>query len=166
MKLINNPDKNYLYMANQLIINAEGFSPKWYQDIFGHFTIGYGFTQTGYAKFYIPQYISNLNELMTISEAQLILDDIIAEINNSLATDLHFFDYLSVNQKAVLIDMAYNLGMAQLFSFDTFLSYLKAGDIDNAVNDLTNTLWYNQVKNRAIRDCLNLYAQDNNYYLM
>jgi GH24 family phage-related lysozyme (muramidase) len=168
MKLIgNNPAYNYLCVAYQLITNAEGFSQTWYNDIFGNATIGYGFTQTGYARLYIPEYISNPSKLMAISEARIILNNIIENIDTELINAIDFFNTdLLRNQKAVLIDMAYNLGMAQFRTFDTFLSYLKSGRIDDAVCDLTNTLWYNQVKNRAIRDCLNLYAQDINYYLI
>ena len=169
MRLISNHYINdkYLSVANDLITDAEGFTAYWYNDIFGNKTIGYGFKASGYAKNYLSQYLLNPNELMTIQEAKTILEYIITDINNELANTTQLFDAeLSINKKAVLIDMAYNLGMAQFLTFDTFLSYLKAGRIDNAVNDLTNTLWYNQVKNRAIRDCLNLYAQDTNYYLL
>lgn len=167
MKLINNTGINYMSVANDLITNAEGFISHWYIDSLGNKTIGYGFKASGYAKHYINEYLLNPNELITIKEATVILEYIIKDINNELANTTQLFDAeLSINKKAVLIDMAYNLGMAQFLTFDTFLSYLKAGRIDNAVNDLTNTLWYNQVKNRAIRDCLNLYAQDTNYYLL
>ena len=166
MKLINNAEPNYLSVANQLIINAEGFMSHWYIDSFGNKTIGYGFKESGYAKNYIYQYLLNPDELMTQAEANLILKNIVNDIDKQLIDNWQAFDSLPINQKAVLIDMAYNLGMVQFLGFGIFLSYLKAGNIDAAVNDLTNTLWYNQVKNRAIRDCLNLYAQDNNYYLI
>ena len=167
MKLINNAEPNYLSVANELIINAEGFMSHWYIDSFGNKTIGYGFKASGYAKNYLSQYLLNPDELMARYEANTILGYIIKDINNELVNTEQLFNVnLSINKKAVLIDMAYNLGMAQFLTFDTFLSYLKAGRIDNAVNDLTNTLWYNQVKNRAIRDCLNLYANDSNFYLI
>ena len=167
MKLINNAGLDYMAVANELITNAEGFISHWYTDAFGNKTIGYGFKASGYAKNYISQYLLNPNELITVQEAKTILDYIVKDINNELVNTEQLFNVnLSINKKAVLIDMAYNLGMAQFLTFDTFLSYLKAGRIDNAVCDLTNTLWYNQVKNRAIRDCLNLYAQDTNYYLL
>ena len=166
MKLISNPALSFTFAGSELIRNAEGFSAKWYEDPRGNPTIGYGFTRTGFAKEYLSPFILNPSKLMAISEARVILSDIITNINDDLIAQLNFFDELSINKQAVLIDMAYNLGMTQFLTFDTFLSYLKAGRIDDAVNDLTNTLWYNQVKNRAIRDCLNLYAQDKNYYLI
>ena len=167
MKLINNAGLDYMAVANELITNAEGFISHWYIDSFGNKTIGYGFKASGYAKNYISQYLLNPNELITVQEAKTILDYIVKDINNELVNTEQLFNVnLSINKKAVLIDMVYNLGMVQFLTFDTFLSYLKAGRIDNAVCDLTNTLWYNQVKNRAIRDCLNLYAQDNNYHLI
>ena len=148
--------------AKTLIINAEGFSPIWYQDSFGNETIGYGFKAGGMAN--------SLNiykdKIMPISAANKILDKIITELMVDLNARFPFFDNLPINEGAVLMDMAYNLGLSQLSDFSAFLGYLKAGYIDLAVADLTTTLWYNQVKNRAVRDCFNLFAQVGNLYLI
>ena len=148
--------------AKTLIINAEGFSPVWYQDTIGNYTIGYGFKIGGMAH--------NLNiykaKTMTMGEADKILGGIITELMVDLDARFPFFHNTYVNEGAVLIDMAYNLGLGQLSDFRTFLGYIEAGDIDLAVADLTTTLWYSQVKNRAVRDCFNLYAQPDNLYLI
>ena len=165
MKLITNNNNKTLQETAQLLIeNAEGFSSTWYQDSMGNDTIGYGFKAGGMAqKYNLDLYKSRP---MTELEGILILENIISEIGIALRMKLPFFINLPINQAAVLIDMAYNLGLRQFYAFAIFLSYIEKGQIDNAVADLTDTLWYQQVKNRAVRDCFNLYAQPTNLYLM
>ena len=147
--------------AELLIQNAEGFSPTWYKDSFGNDTIGYGFKAGGMAQKY-------LGGMQTITEQEGIdiLYEIISDIVISLNAGLSFFKGLQKNQKAVLIDMAYNLGLNQFYTFNLFIYYMGLEQFDDAVADLTQTLWYNQVKNRAIRDCFNLFAQEGNLYLI
>lgn len=165
--ILRNSFKMYSYQVAQLLIeNAEGFSPTWYNDTTGNKTIGYGFKYNGYAKEALKPYLTSPNKTMTMRAARKILDDIITGIISALMQDVPCFTSLSINKKAVLVDMAYNLGLEQLLTFDTFFPYLEQGKIDEAVCDLTQTLWYNQVKNRAVRDCLNLYAKDTNFYLL
>ena len=167
MKLISKSSKNIKTLsdtAKTLIENAEGFSPTWYDDTTGNLTIGYGFKMGGMAQKYGLEVYKD--KLMTEQEADIILIKIINEIIAVLQTQLLFFKNLTVNKAAVLIDMSYNLGIGQFYQFYTFLSYMEENRIDNAVADLTTTLWYNQVKNRAIRNCFNLYAQPDNLYLI
>ena len=167
MKLIHNVKQEFNDIAKALIINAEGFSASWYNDQFGNATIGYGFAENGIGKDLLTNYINNKSLLMLETDASIILERIIQKIILLLNKKIYWFRlYNNINKKAVLIDMAYNLGITQFLSFDIFLNYLENDRIDYAVNNLTNTLWYNQVKNRAIRDCLNLYANEINYYLI
>ena len=167
MKLITKSSMNIKTLvdtANTLIVNAEDFSSTWYTDTTGNLTIGYGFNINGMALNYgILEYE---DKTITQNEADIILGKIITEIMVDLDSYFPFFHNLPVNQGAVLMDMAYNLGISQLIDFKTFLGYLRAGYIDLAIADLTTTLWYKQVKNRAIRDCFNLYAQPDNLYLI
>ena len=167
MKLISKSSKNIKTLsdtAKTLIENAEGFSPTWYDDTTDNLTIGYGFKMGGMAQKYGLEVYKD--KLMTEQDADIILIKIINEIIAVLQTQLLFFKNLTINQAAVLIDMSYNLGIGQFYLFYTFLSYMEENRIDNAVADLTTTLWYNQVKNRAIRDCFNLYAKPDNLYLI
>ena len=169
MKLISKSSMNIKTLfetAQTLIINAEGFSPVWYQDTMGNNTIGYGFKMNGMAYQYGLNAYIDIGKTITIDEANKILDKIITEIMVDLDARFPFFHNLQINQGAVLIDMAYNLGLRQFYAFAIFLSYIEKGQIDNAVADLTDTLWYNQVKNRAVRDCFNLFAQVGNLYLI
>lgn len=162
MRLITNKVSLLPDIAGILIRNAEGYSPIWYQDNMGNDTIGYGFKAGGIAQ----KYNLGAFQTMSIADADEILLQIISEIIASLRDKLEFLGKLTLNQRAVLVDMAYNLGLKQFYTFNTFLAYLEKEQIDNAIADLTNTLWYKQVQNRAIRDCLNMYIPSTRLYLI
>ncbi len=49
----------------------------------------------------------------------------------------------------ILVNMAFNLGYRGLSSFVTFLHYISLHQYSNAAQDLTTTLWYNQVGSRS-----------------
>ncbi len=148
--------------AALLIKDAEGFSATWYVDSTGNQTIGYGFKYDGIANQFL-----NVNSLTT-DEATAILNDVLMDLYPELLKTFKFIQKqeISGNIVAVLIDMAYNLGIAQLQQFLTFLGDLRAGMIEEAVADMLNTEWAGQVGNRAIRDALNLLAASNTLYLI
>ncbi len=158
MKIVSNENLSLFERAKILIVNAEGFSATPYKDIFGIETIGYGFDE---------KYLNSIGHInkqdMTIFEADKILEvkinDLIAEVKikaNSYGKGSNIY--------AVLIDMAYNLGWGELKLFNVFLSYLEADEIEMSVVDLSNTLWFQQVKDRGVRNALNLLAK--NYLIL
>ena len=160
MKIISNND-NLLNISINLVKNAEGFSEIPYLDTVGIRTIGYGFNMEA-QKGVIEQVMkTNIGDVTTMSleQAQQILSIILQGIDVSGLCESD-----SVNVHAVLTDMAYNLGIEQLSTFDNFLSLLNS-DKEAAVADLTNTAWFEQVGERGVRNCLTLLAH-NNYYLI
>ena len=160
MKLITLNGEGTITLSLMLIKNAEGFSDVPYQDSLGNWTIGYGFNMSE------PEYsgITHIDEV----EADSLLKVRIVEIYNNEKNAYHLFSFTYSHViNATLIDMSYNLGIAGLESFDNFLQYIKCGLNEEAVADLTNTLWYSQVKERAVRNCLNLLLENKQYlYLM
>lgn len=50
-----------------------------------------------------------------------------------------------------LANMAYNMGVAKLAEFQTFLELLQQGKFSEAATDLRSTLWAKQVGDRATR---------------
>lgn len=52
---------------------------------------------------------------------------------------------------AVLLDMAYNMGVAGLMNFHHMLAAVQAGDWKTAAAEMLNSTWAKQVKNRAYR---------------
>ena len=159
MKLITLSNEGIATLALMLIKNAEGFSDVPYKDSLGNWTIGYGFNMS------LPEYhgLKHIDEV----EADSLLKVKVVEILNGKINDLRLYAFSNSRiVSAILVDMCYNLGTAGLESFDSFLQYIRFDMREEAVADLTNTLWYSQVKDRAVRNCLNLLVNDNYLYLI
>ena len=155
--------------AKTLIKNAEGFSSLIYIDTLGNDTIGYGFDLADLiSKGFLP---SNTRTI-TPADADLILDKII----NTIFYQIYQIDMLDnikacYNKQygtvqAVFIDMIYNLGFKGFSEFVVFLSYMNDLKYNEAVIDLTNSLWYSQVKQRAIRNCFIILNHSDSLYLI
>ncbi len=142
-----------------LIKNAENYREFEYKDEFGNSTIGWGFLMDSFSPVKIKEY---LKKGISIDEANSLLSMRVVHIMHTI--DIAFPN-LNRNVYLVFIDMIYNLGITQFTEFTTFLSFVKLDEINFAVKDLTNTLWYKQVENRAVRDCFNLLSTKN-YYLI
>jgi len=64
---------------------------------------------------------------------------------------LPWFAGINPIRQAVLIDMAFNLGLADLRTFTDFLSYMEAAQWEEAANDLRSTKVYQQLPRRYER---------------
>lgn len=151
MKIINAQHLSTMSRALTLIKNAEGFSHTVYIDTTGHKTIGFGFNM---------EVMGITQEKMTVFEAVDILEKKVLEIRSQIFFEEKEIAKFTMNQKAVVLDMAYNLGVEGFFQFNDFLKYMDQGAYENAAVDLTNSLWYKQVGQRAVRDILNLCMND------
>ncbi|PCJ26473.1 MAG: hypothetical protein COA94_05030 [Rickettsiales bacterium] len=121
--------------AHELIKLHEGLELKPYRCTAGELTIGYGI---------------NLDAGITEEEADYMLDNRV----RSLTTQLHNIDFwieLSGVRRAVLIDMAYNLGLSGLLKFRRMLAAMEVRDFDKAAIEMENSRWFNQVGNRSKR---------------
>ena len=146
-------------MANIMIRNAEGYQLYPYKDILGNFTVGYGFLMSTFTRLKAEEiYRHGLSE----QDSEAILVQKITQIMQDMDVT---YSHLLQNVYYVFVDMIYNLGFEQFKTFATFIKFSEQNEIEKAVNDLTNTLWYQQVRQRAIRDCLNLLSKKF-YYLM
>ena len=137
--------------AALLIIKNEGYRSMPYADTTGNKTIGYGFN--------MADLLGTWNT-MKKTIAWEILFSKISILKGKLEEKIPFFSEncnYCLSAQIVLIDMAYNLGIYGLMAFNTFLGYIKQGDIASAIDDLkNNTEWYKQVPDRANRDIANL----------
>ena len=61
------------------------------------------------------------------------------------------FEELTDARKAVMCNMAFNMGQAMLATFTTFLRLVDQGNYDAAADDMLGTLWAKQVGARATR---------------
>ncbi len=146
-------------MANILIKNAEGFTAHPYKDVFGNFTVGYGFLMSDFGR-------AESKDIYRKGISMQASDDLLVQKITKIMQKMDVtYSHLTQNVYYVFVDMIYNLGLEQFKTFTTFIKFCEQGEIEKAVNDLTNTLWYQQVRQRGTRDCLNLLSTKF-YYLI
>lgn len=127
----------------------EGFSGIPYKDTEGYWTIGYG------------HFLGTKKTLKRISkeDAERLLDADLAVAVDEVSL-FSFWDKLSDNQKNVLVDMAFNLGIFKLKSFKNMLKAAEVGDNrefrrqmfwTKIPGGIVRTRYSRQVKKRAIR---------------
>ena len=112
----------------------EGFRARPYKDTQGFLTIGYGL---------------NLDRGMDEKLASYILEYEIAKLDTGLSNLIPFWGKLSRPRQEVLINMAYNLGVAGLLQFKRMLKAAELGNISGVCAEMKGSKWYTQVPNRV-----------------
>ena len=112
----------------------EGFRAKPYRCSEGFLTIGYGL---------------NLDAGITREEAEMLLAHRVKKVHMDLVT-LPFWHKLSEARRDVLINMAYNLGVAGLMKFKVTLGLIAEGNYTEASKQMLKSKWAKQVGGRAI----------------
>ncbi|MGB4716452.1 MAG: glycoside hydrolase family protein [Bacillota bacterium] len=122
-------------IEDQLILH-EGLRLKPYRCTAGKLTIGVG---------------RNLEDKgITHDEAMILLCNDIKEITGQLERHSWYVALGPVRRK-VLIDMAFNLGMAGLMGFQKMIEALKRADYERAADEMIYSRWYRQVGERGRR---------------
>lgn len=78
-----------------------------------------------------------------------MLESLILEQYYQLVEKLPWVTTASFVTKTVLINMAFNLGLAGLLKFKNTLAYVKAQNYEQAARNMEQSLWYTQVGYRA-----------------
>ena len=118
----------------------EGLRLKTYIDTVGVRTIGYGHTKN-----------VRSNQVITLEQAEELLDEDIAVAIADARVVCKNFDEMNSPRKTVLANMSFNLGLERLSLFQRTLRAVEAGDYEKAANSMQKSLWYKQVKQRAVR---------------
>jgi lysozyme len=119
----------------QILFVQEGFRDKPYTDTTGHLTIGIG---------------RNLSDRgISLNEAYDLLENDIEYFEGCLQKVFPFYDRLSQARQAVLVNMAFNLGLKNLLEFKKFVEYLADNDYSNAAKEMLDSVWAKQVGARA-----------------
>jgi GH24 family phage-related lysozyme (muramidase) len=150
--------------AADLIRRHEGLRLTAYNDTKGVLTIGYGFNleATGagaVCKLTGVDYAAIKNGA-SITEAQanaifaLQLDAVIVQASTLFPN----FHVMPVNAQVVIQDLIFNMGLAKFSKFTETVPALRAGKYGLAADLLEKTLWYKEVKGRAIEDIALLRA--------
>ncbi len=115
----------------------EGLRLKPYKDSVGKVTIGVG---------------RNLDDGgISPAEAQTLLEHDIESATAGLDRELPFWRTLDEVRQRVLVNMAFNLGIAKLLGFKHTLSLIETGEYATAADSMLASLWARQVGPRARR---------------
>lgn len=121
----------------KLLVLHEGYRQKPYKDTVGKLTIGYGF---------------NLDDVgLYPEECDFIIQNRIRRIAVELEKALPWVDDLDPVRTAVLLDMAYNMGIPTLLTFKKTLAKIKEADYQTAASMMLQSKWARQVGKRAVR---------------
>lgn len=120
----------------------EGYERYLYTDTRGVPTVGYGFNLR--------------DEGLAPDEAEYVLRCKVAQHRITLVNALPWVANLPDAQQGVLINMAYDLGLAGLLTFGSLLGFVKAGDYAAAAQDMLATKWASEVGVRAQRLALQM----------
>lgn len=125
-------------ISENLIKRHEGFRQYVYRCTADRYTIGYG---------------RNIDSLggrgITEEEAEYLLRNDITRIKDRLHAMIPFYHMLNYVRRAVLISMAFNLGVTGLFGFKRMLKAVSLMNFNQAAHEMLDSKWAKQVPNRA-----------------
>lgn len=126
----------YRDIAKSQLRIDEGCKAKPYRDTVGKLTAGIG---------------RNLDDVgLRDNEIALMLENDVQAAESVARSLVPRFDALTDNRKAVLLNMAFNLG-PRLSAFTETLRHVNAEDFDKASESMLDSLWAKQVGARAER---------------
>ena len=120
-----------------LLILHEGVRQFPYEDTVGKVTIGVGFNLTDVGL--LPE------------EIDFILENRINRTKAEVHEAFPWFSSLDEVRQAVVVDMAYNMGLPVLKQFRNTLAYIQEGNYTAAARNMLMSKWAQQVKGRAKR---------------
>ena len=86
------------------------------------------------------------------AEAEALFAADLVDTSTALERELAWVIELDPVRRAVLVDMAFNLGVRGLLTFRRALAALKAGDCETCAVEMLDSRWAEQVGRRATRD--------------
>jgi lysozyme len=119
-----------------LLIKHEDLRLKPYRDSVGKLTIGVG---------------RNLDDRgLSKDECLYLMWNDIKIVSKELAVALPWLHNLDQVRQAVVIDMAFNLGVPKFLQFKNTIRWIELTQWDKAAEEMLNSNWAKQVGNRAL----------------
>lgn len=141
---------NAVQMATRILEVEEGFSESVYIDTEGYPTVGYGI-KVGYKGQPLSEYVA----FPKISKelASQWLKDHLMHVSKDLvmSPDFAYFHTLHPVRQAVVMSMAYQLGLSGFRKFRKTNKYLQEKDYSAAAMEMMDSLWAEQTPLRAKR---------------
>jgi lysozyme len=131
---------SYLDLARAQLKADEGVIPYAYQDSEGYWTIGCG-----------RLIDKRLGGGLSDDEINYLLNNDLFRAEKTARALFAGFDRLSEARKAVLVNMAHNLGQTRLAGFQRLREAVKEQDWEQAAAELLDSKWATQVGQRAVR---------------
>lgn len=132
-------------LAETIIKVEESFRSKPYYCSEQYPTVGYG-ERVG------DKYAPLPNVTRTKEEAIKFVREKIEKITYQLATAKPLaWSKCNEQRKAILISMAYQMGVIGLLAFQKMWACIERADFDGAAKEMVNSKWYVQTKARALR---------------
>lgn len=116
----------------------EGLVLHAYKDSLGYLTIGIG-------RLIDKRKGGGISE----AEAQFLLQNDVSTVLTALVKNIDFWDKLNSPRQAVLMNMSFQMGVQGLLKFSRTLALVKAGQYDQAADNMLKSLWAKQTPNRA-----------------
>ena len=154
-----------LFMSDlDLIKKGEGLRLNTYKDTMGKNTVGWGFNldKPGAANIVKAaggdiSKIKPIGSSITPTMADKLLNYELGSARN-IVNQQYGNTIKNPAAKAVVTDMAYNLGGAGLADFKNFKSAIQAGNYNKAADEIKNSAYYHQTGSRAQRNIDQLRA--------
>jgi lysozyme len=131
---------SYLDLARAQLKADEGVIPHAYQDSEGFWTIGCG-----------RLIDKRLGGGLSDDEINYLLNNDLFRAEKTARALFAGFDRLSDARKAVLVNMAFNLGQTRLAGFHRLREAVKEQDWEQAAKEMLDSRWSQQVGQRAVR---------------
>jgi len=135
-----------MFKWKKMTKDFEGFRERPYRDTLGIPTVGYGFNISAGG---VPEEVASGSRSMSREEADAIFEPKYLEAEGrarSFAGPV--YDRLPEEKKAILNDMAYNLG-DRLFKFENMQAAIHEQRFGDVPKEMKDSKWYKQVGRRS-----------------
>lgn len=122
------------------LVKEEGFRPYVYQDHLGYWTIGIGRLVD-----------RRKGGGITYDEAEYLLGNDIRARETALESRLPWYKDLDSTRQAILLSMAFQMGVDGLLGFHNTLKMVREGRHEDAARGMLNSKWATQTPERAER---------------
>lgn len=129
-------------LTRSIIEHEEGWRPEPYYDHLGYPTVGYGFNLRMPKNAPLPGFV--MPKAAGEAWMQAIIDHIRSELSEELS-------WLSETRQAIIISMAYQMGIKGVLSFNDMWAAIRKGDWNKASREMLCSKWAKQTPARAHR---------------
>jgi lysozyme len=128
---------SYIDILRPQLVIDEGRRSKIYIDTRGKWSVGIGRNLT--------------DKGLSTAEIDFLFGNDVAEAEREARAVFITFDQLSDARKAVVVNMAFNMGQKTLEQFHGTIAAVNGGDFEEAARDMLASRWATEVGARAVR---------------